>query len=303
MAAFSHWELAMKSTAIFLFALGLTPVLFAQKQEVREIQRDVLQLQDQVRAINDKITSMQTLLQQTLDASNKTNASLAVLQNTLADRIGEQTTKMVGPVAGVGTKVDQMSEEFRALRENISDMTTRMGRLETKVNDLSTAVRTLNAPPVAPPSAAGVNAPSSAVPGISAESAYQTALTDYTKGNLDLAMQEFTDYVKNFPKTDYAPNAQFYIGETYRRKGDLPNAIEAYNQVIDGYSDNSKTPDAFYMKGVTLVQAGKPTAAKKEFTELIRRFPSTDLAAKAKSQLKSLGYAAPPAKSAARRRR
>ena len=70
--------------------------------------------------------------------------------------------------------------------------------------------------------------------------------------------------------------------------------------MIDGYKDNSKTPDAFYMKGVTLVQAGKPTAAKKEFTELIRRYPNTDLASKAKSQLKSLGYStAPPAKTAA----
>lgn len=292
----------MKSVAIFLFSLTLTPALFAQKQEVREMQRDILQLQDQIRGINDKMTALQTLLQQTLDAANKTNTSVAVLQNTLADRIGDQTKSMVGPVAGVGAKVDQMSEEFRALRENISDMTSRLGRVETKVNDLSTAVRTLNAPPVAPPPTAAAPAVA-ATPPLSAEATYQAALTDYTKGNLDLAMQEFNDYIKNFPATEYAPNAQFYIGETYRRKGDLPNAIDAYNQVIDGYKNNSKTPDAFYMKGVTLVQAGKPTAAKKEFTELIRRFPNTDLAAKAKSQLKSLGYAAPPVKSAARKRR
>src|SRR5437763_1675268 len=134
----------MKFTAIFLFALALTPGAFAQKQEVREMQRDLAQLQDQVRGMNDKITAMQTLLQQTLDASNKTSTSVAVLQNSLADRIGEQTKSTLGPIAGVGTKVDQMSEEFRALRENIADMTARMGRLETKVNDLSTAIRTIN---------------------------------------------------------------------------------------------------------------------------------------------------------------
>ena len=40
--------------------------------------------------------------------------------------------------------------------------------------------------------------------------------------------------------------------ETYRRKGDLERAIQAYNQVIEGYKENTKTPDAFYMKGVTL---------------------------------------------------
>ncbi len=291
----------MKFGALVLFALGLSPAIFAQKKEILEMQRDILQMQDQIRSLNEKITQMQVLLQQTLDAANKANTSVAVLQTTLADRVGEQTKNLVGPVAGVGSKVDQMTEEFRSVRENVADMTSRLGRLESKVNDLSTAVRTINAPPVAPPPS-GTGAPAtSAVPGMSAEQAYQTALTDYTKGNLDLALQEFSDYVKTFPNTDFAPNAQFYIGETYRRKGDLPSAIDAYNQVIDGYKDNSKTPDAFYMKGVTLVQAGKPTAAKKEFTELIRRYPNTDLASKAKSQLKSLGYAAPPAKSAARK--
>jgi tol-pal system protein YbgF len=298
----------MKFSAILLFALGLSPALFAQKKEVvLEMQRDISQMQDQIRGLNDKITQMQTLLQQTLDASNKTNTSLAVLQNSLADKVGEQTKNLVGPVAGVGSKVDQMTEEFRSVRENVADMTARLGRVEAKVNELSTAVRTINTPPVAPPPSGtpgGAGAPSAAaVPAMSAEQAYQTALTDYTKGNLDLALQEFTDYVKTFPNTDYAPNAQFYVGETYRRKGDLQSAIDAYNQVIDGYKDNSKTPDAFYMKGVTLVQAGKPTAAKKEFTELIRRYPNTDLASKAKSQLKSLGYTAPPAKTAAHKHR
>jgi tol-pal system protein YbgF len=296
----------MKFRALLLFALGFAPAVLGQKKEqFLEMQRDISQLHDDIRSLTDKITQVQAVLQQTLDASNKANTSIAVLQSTLADRVGEQTKNLVGPVAGVGPKVDQMTEEFRAVRENVADMTARLGRLETKVNDLSTAVRTLNAPPVAPASSGtGSTSPASSLaPPASAEMAYQTALTDYTKGNLDLALQEFTDYVKTFPNTDYAPSAQFYIGETYRRKGDLQSAIEAYNQVIDGYKDNSKTPDAFYMKGVTLVQAGKPTAAKKEFTELIRRYPNTDLAAKAKSQLKSLGYAAPPAKTAAHKHR
>jgi tol-pal system protein YbgF len=292
----------MKLSAVLLFSLAIAPALFGQKKEqILEMQRDINQLHDDIRSLNDKITAMQAMLQQTLDAANKANTSVAVLQSNLADRVGEQTKNLVGPVAGVGSKVDQMSEEFRSVRENVADMTSRLARVETKVNDLSTAVRTINAPPVAPPPSGGVGAaaPASGVPAMSAEQAYQTALTDYTKGNLDLALQEFTEYVKTFPNTDYAPSAQFYVGETYRRKGDLQNAIEAYNQVIDGYKDNNKTPDAFYMKGVTLVQAGKPTAAKKEFTELIRRYPNTDLASKAKSQLKSLGYTAPPAKTAA----
>src|SRR6516164_6475427 len=98
-------ESLMKFSAILLFALGLSPALFAQKKEVLEMQRDILQMQDQVRSLNEKIAQMQVLLQQTLDLTNKTNTSVAVLQTTLADRVGEQTKNLVGPVAGVGSKV------------------------------------------------------------------------------------------------------------------------------------------------------------------------------------------------------
>jgi tol-pal system protein YbgF len=294
----------MMKFSIVAAAFVLAPaLLLAQKKEqFQEMQRDILQIQDQVRTMNDKLTRLETLIQQTLDASNRANTSVATLQGSLAERIGDVTKNMVGPVAGVGTKVDQMTEEFRAVRENVADMTGRIGRLENKVNDLGNAVRTMSAPPVAPPSDSGTTAPTAsapAVPAMSADQAYQAALTDYTKGNLDLAMQEFRDYIRAFPQTEYAPNAQFYIAETFRRKGDLNGAVDAYNQVIDGYKENNKTADAFYMKGVTLVQAGKPTAARKEFNELIKRYPNSDLASKAKSQLKTLGFAPPPGKSAA----
>ena len=293
----------MKLLGVILSALiVVAPAAFGQKKEVLEMQRDLLQMQDQVRTMNDKLTRLETLVQQTLDAANRANTSVATLQGGLTERMGEATKSMVAPVAGVGTKVDQMSEEFRSVRENVADMTSRLSRLETKVTDLTQVVRTLNAQPPAP--APDVAKPSTAAaPAMSAEQAYQAALTDYTRGNLDLALQEFQDYLKNFPSTEYAPNAQFYVAETYRRKGDLNSAVDAYNAVIDGYKENSKTPDAFYMKGVTLVQANKPTAARKEFNELIKRYPNSDLASKAKSQLKNLGYAPPPAKSAAHSRK
>ena len=50
---------------------------------------------------------------------------------------------------------------------------------------------------------------------------YTNAFRDYMGQKYDLAMQEFSDYLKYFPKTDFAPNAQFYIGDIYYRKGDL----------------------------------------------------------------------------------
>ena len=119
---------------------------------------------------------------------------------------------------------------------------------------------------------------------------YQNAYRDMQGGQMDLAVQEFTEFLKYFPTTDYAPNAQFYIGDIYLRKGDTENSIKAFDAVLERFSENNKTPDARYMKGRALVQAGKPTAAAQEFREIIKRYPDKDIAAKAKAQLKALGY-------------
>lgn len=302
----------MKPIALTIIAL-IPVAAFAQKKEIVELQRDIALLQDQVRTLqrtqDEKLAQISLLVQQALDAANKSNTSMAVLQNSLTERIGEQAKSMVGPVAGVGTKVDQMADEFRAVREAVADLGSRMGKLEAKLVDINTAVSTLRNPPPAPPAAGGTPAsgPGAAAAGppagMSAEQTYQNAYRDMQGGQLDLALQEFTDYLQYFPNTDYAPNAQFYIGDIYLRRSDTENAIKAFDAVLERYSENNKSADARYMKGRALVQAGKPTAAAQEFRELIRRYGDSDVAAKAKSQLKALGYSAPAPSRTTRKKR
>jgi len=153
-------------------------------------------------------------------------------------------------------------------------------------------LRSAPAPPPPGGTVGGPPAGESSVPpaGMSAESTYQNAYRDMQSGQMDLALQEFSDYLRYFGNTDYAPNAQFYIGDIYLRKGDTDNAIKSFDAVLEHWSENNKTPDARYMKGRALVQAGKPTAAAQEFREIIKRYPDKDVAAKAKAQLKALGY-------------
>ncbi len=283
----------MKFT-VFLFLL-LTPLAaFAQKKEMVELQRDVALLQDQMRTLqrsqDEKLAQLTLLIQQALDASNKANTSMAVLQNSLSERIGEQAKSMMGPVSGVGTKVDQMADEFRSVRESVADLAARMGKLDAKLTDINSAISTLRNPPAAPPPGPGGSASAAPPPGTSAEATYQNAYRDMVGGQMDLALQEFTDYLRYFGNTEYAPNAQFYVGDIYMRKGDAENAIAAFDAVLERYPENTKTADARYMKGRALVQAGKPTAAAQEFREIIKRYPDKDVATKAKSQLKALGY-------------
>lgn len=300
----------MRSTVLLLLALA--PVAaFAQKKEILELQRDIALLQDQVRTMqrsqDEKFGQLTAMIQQSVEEARRTSTALATLQGSLTTSVGEQAKSLVMPVQGLGTKVDQMSDEFRSVRESVADLSARMGRLETKLVDISNAVTTLRNPPSAPPGPTGGpggTAPAGAPPpGTSAEATYQNAYRDMQGGQMDLALQEFSDFLKYFANTDLGPNAQFYIGDIYLRKGDTENAIKAFDAVLERFPENSKSPDARYMKGRALVTAGKPTAAAQEFRDLIKKYPDSDVAAKAKAQLKALGYAAPSAAPAKHKRK
>jgi tol-pal system protein YbgF len=108
-------------------------------------------------------------------------------------------------------------------------------------------------------------------------------------GNSELALQQFQDFLKSFGTTEMAPNAQFYIGQINYNKGQLDSALQAFDAVLEKYTDNNKTADAMYMKGKTLLRLEQRTAAAEEFREVIKRFPSSDVAPKARAELKSLG--------------
>ncbi len=303
----------MKSITLMLIFSSLAPVLcVAQKKEaVIEIQRDVAQLQDQVKTLqksqDEKLTTLTTLLQQSLENTNRLNAQLAVLQDRLGEKLSGDVRALVSPIAGVGTKIDQMADDFRNLRESVADINTRVGKLDQKVTDIRTAMTTIPAAPTSGGSSPAMPPPSSGGPpaGASAESLYQNGYRDLSSGNLDLALSEFTDYLKYYTKTDLAPNAQYYIGDIYYRKGDFDSSVTAFDGVLERFPENNKTVDARYMKGMSLLKSGQRTKAAQEFREIVKRYPNNELATKARGQLKSLGLnvssTAPPPKGSRRR--
>jgi TolA-binding protein len=291
----TSWKLAAGA-----FLLLSTVATAQRREDILSIQRDVAQLQDQVKQMQagqeQKMAALESLLKQTLEESGKVSASLAALQQNLTERINEQQTKLVAPVAVLGTKVDQSADELRSLRENVAELSSRFGNLDNKLADISSAVRTLSTPPtVPPPPASGAAAAPAPPPGVSAESLYQNAFRDYSTGKDELAMSEFADYVKYFPQTENAPAAQFYMGILYDRAKQYDDAVQAFDAVLERYPDNPKTPDSLYYKGVDLMKGGHRTDAAAEFKEFQSRFPTHNLAAKAQGHLREMGLSAAPA--------
>ncbi|MGA8406906.1 MAG: tol-pal system protein YbgF [Candidatus Acidiferrales bacterium] len=127
------------------------------------------------------------------------------------------------------------------------------------------------------------------MPGISSDTLYQNALRDFTTGNYDLSRQEFSDYVKQFPSTDLASNAQFYLGEIAYQQGEFKDAIAQYNLVLENYPQSYKQGASLLKKGFAEIALGAKASGIRDLREVVRRFPGTDDARRAQGKLKEMG--------------
>jgi tol-pal system protein YbgF len=265
-------------------------------------------------------------VQQALDNTRQSNTAIAVMQSNFGEAVKRQESNLLTPVANVGAKIDQMSDDFKSVRESVLDMNSRLGKLDAKVSDLQTAINVIKNPPAPPPTlstptstampvstptATNANAASASGPpaGMQAEATYTNAYRDYMGGSYDLALGEFTEYLKYFGTTQFAPNAQYYVGDIYYKRKDYQAAVQAFDAVLEHFQDNSKTADAHLMKGRSLMALGKRDAAAREYREITTRYPTSEAAPKAKQLLKELGLSAgatgevPTAKAKPRARR
>jgi len=280
-----------------VWILVASPTLaLAASKEIQELQRDVAQLQQQVRDLqrsqDEKFAALQVLVQQAVDNASKANTAVAVIQSGFQQNIRDTETKVVTPVVGLASRMDQVSNDLRTVEQAVSDLTGLISKLQAQLTDLGNAVKVLATPPPAPPppttSGGALAAPET--PTISATDLYSNARRDMSGGKLDLAIEEFSDYLKWYGNTDLAPNAQFYIGSIHYSQGDYDNAVKEFDMVLEKYPDDAnKRPDALYNKGLALEKMGRRTDGAQEFRELIKRFPSNDLSKSACEKLKGMG--------------
>jgi TolA-binding protein len=284
----------MMKRLLFL-GLFLSPVvLMAQKkEELQSIQRDVAQMQEQIKQLqhsqDEKMSALQSLIQQALETSNKMAQNLTAFEKDVSSKLNDQQNKLGAPVATMGSKVDQMSDDFRSVATNVADLVRRMGALDSKLADISSAIRTLSTPAAPPPQAAQSATPAGPPAGMSAETSFQSAFRDYMGGKDSLAMQEFNEYLKWFADTENGPGAEYYIGMLYSRAQQYDDAVKAFDAVLERWPENPRTPEALYYKAVSLMQGAHKTEAGKVFKEFIQRYPRSEHVTAAHQNLKSLG--------------
>jgi tol-pal system protein YbgF len=114
---------------------------------------------------------------------------------------------------------------------------------------------------------------------------YSQAYADFAKGNYDLAMQGFAEYLRAYPGTDFADNAQYWIGECQYGKKLYPEAIDAWNLLLKDFPSSDKLPDARVKKGMALERLGRRSQALVEYRFVVDRFPTSQAARIARERL------------------
>lgn len=308
------------SKILFTGALLLPAGVFAASKEQQEMQRDIAQLQDQVRALqssqDQRLAAIQVLVQQALDAGNKANTGVSVLTANVSNTLERDVKQALVPVSALAAKVDNTNNDMAEVRNQVAELTTQVNKIYALLNDLNNAVKLIQAPAAAPPPTAGgpPNGASMGVPGSPAggpaagappaAALFANAVRDYNGGNMALSLQEYSDFLKFYPDDPNAASAQYNIGEIHYLQNKLEVASKDFDAVIERYGDNAKvTPDAYFMKGMALKQSARKADSAATFRALIAKFPRSDRAKEAKEQLTAMGMTSAAAPAAARKRR
>ncbi|WP_337995792.1 tol-pal system protein YbgF [Oleispirillum naphthae] len=221
--------------------------------------------------------------------------------------------------ASLFVRIGQMEEQMRDLTGQIEDLSYKIDqnkeRMERMQADIDFRLQPLekSAPPGAaaaeppPPAAAGTapkpapapaqlgrTAPSQPLPpppAQSAEDAYRAARSLLLKADYAAAEVAFKDFLKAHGDSEFAGNAQYWLGETYYVRGQFEQAAIAFADGYKKFRKGSKAPDSLFKLGFSMRKLNQSDKACAAFDQLLKEYPGAskavlDLARKTRTELK-----------------
>ncbi|MGD9350176.1 MAG: tol-pal system protein YbgF [Desulfobacterales bacterium] len=161
--------------------------------------------------------------------------------------------------------------------QRVEENSDRLNRMDQYLNLESSKKRVAAAAPVAP-----AKKPSSE------DEVYRSAKQAFDQGDFDTARQRFQEFIKRYPDSKNADNAQFWIGEIYYREQWYEKAILEYQNVIEKYPKGNKAPAALLKQGLAFSNIGDTANAKLILEELGRKYPKSNEAKVGAEKLKTM---------------
>ncbi len=257
------------------FALRLAPVALALATGACFATRN------DVRILQDDITKFRTS-QQTADSARA--AQLAQVTATL----GQVNDSLRATSARMARWQANAQGDIRNIQEQLVQIQELTGASQQRLLDLRRDLEEKSAPPPAPipgdTTRGAVVAPASGAPGPA--TLYKLAFDQMSRGSHSTARSGFQTLLDQYPTSDLAPDAQYYIGETLQAEGNTSGADSVFSLVVSKYPSAPRAATALYKHGLFLQKAKRDREARQAFQTVIDKYPRSDEAALAREQLR-----------------
>ncbi len=273
---------------LVLFALLAWPLLWlngcATQADIQESQSEVGSLRRQVADMSASVNGLRRELDQARGQIEEVRH--------LIDRYAQQGTDTSRQIARV-------EERLRAAEE-------RFGRRATaplpsaRAVEPSPYVMLTNAGLIPPPLPIEPWPPAATAPERGATSdleigptevrtAYHAGLQALHEQHYDEVIRIFRDFQRQYPTSEMADDAQYWIGESYFLQGDYNRAILEFNDVLK-YRRGDRVPGALLRQAQAFLEIGDKTDARLILQKLQNDYPDSDPAREAAALLPGLGH-------------
>lgn len=237
----------MKATRYFpLLVIALTAFGCASSEDVTQVRHDVT-----------------TVYSEQTNYRERTDARLSRIEGQIKD-----LQKAIGtPEAGLRKQVVDLSLTDQARDEKIKAILGRLDELESQLrtywNEVRGELKDLKASREAPAGTPGQAQPAKANP----DELYKQGFDAFQKGEYDGAIPLFAQFVKENPDASLAPNAYYWMGESYMNVKNYEKAIVQFQEVVDRFPKSDKAGKAMLRQAEAFAALGD----KKSSTTLLRR--------------------------------
>ena len=270
--------LKMRSIGVVLLALSLAAPAFAQKLSLAE-----------------RVSRLEAA-----DASQSSSAGQANVE--LLNRV----TQIQSEVQALRNQVEQLQNENAQLKQQAKDqyvdLDSRLQRMEagSAANAPSGSLPPPASTSLPRPPAAGPRLPSTgtrpAVPGaagtdtggLNGQGPYDIALAALRRGDYVESARSFQTFLADYPNAPLAPNAWYWLGESYYATQNYPIALRSFDTLLSSFPDSPKAPDAMLKKGYCQIELGDAGAGRQTLNRVINEYPGSDAARLATSRLRAL---------------
>ena len=130
-----------------------------------------------------------------------------------------------------------------------------------------------------------------ALPGVTPtqQSVYTQAFDALKAGSYSVAIHGFEGFLKTYPDSPLAPNAEYWLGEAHYVNQNFNEAEKCFRRVLKQWPDSGKAPAAMFDLGNTLIAQGKVSAGRATLRKVIHDYPGTDVATQAAHALSHAG--------------